>query len=230
MPTVLVTGASRGIGLEFVRQYARAGWRIEACCRDPGGAKALKDIAASEGGRMRLHALDVIDGASVAAARRSVGDTPLDLLINNAGIYGKRGETLGNTDFEEWKRVFDVDVLGPMRVAEAFIDLLALGREPRLISISSRMGSIAETSGGSLAYRSSKAALNMVNRNLSLELRSRGIGCFVFHPGWVQTDMGGSTAPVTPERSVTGMRKVIAGLSLAQTGGFFDFEGNPIPW
>lgn len=230
MPTLLISGASRGIGLEFVRQYAADGWTIHAACRKPAEAEALGKLAGSSGGRVLVETMDVTDDASVAALARKLSGSTLDMLINNAGIYAGRGQELGALDFSAWAGVFDTNVAGPMRVTQAFLAHLERGASKRLISISSRMGSISQSSGGAYAYRASKAALNMCNKNWSLALGARGFTCVVFHPGWVKTDMGGTGAAVAPEASVAGMRKVIAKLSRADNGAFFDFEGNAISW
>src|SRR5262245_39652977 len=226
MPTVLITGASRGIGLEFVRQYAADGWRVHAACRNPGKAAALKDIK----GDVRVHALDVTDEGQIAALAKSLAGEPIDILINNAGIYGTR-DSFGKTDVDGWMSTLRTNTIAPVRVAEAFVGHLERGQRKLIVNITSRMGSIAEnTSGASYAYRSSKAALNMAAKSLSIDLRGRGITVVVFHPGWVQTDMGGSGAPVKPADSVNGMREKIASLTAADTGGFFNFSGQPIAW
>ena len=230
MPNLLITGASRGLGREFVGQYATEGWRVFACCRDPKSATELQKLAAASGGKVTVHALDVTDLASVRALAKALSGESLDMVINNAGVSGTRGEALGKIDYAAWPGVFDANVMGPLRVAEAFAPLLEKGGKKLLVSISSRMGSVAENSGGSYAYRASKAALNMVNSNLSIELKDKGIACVVLHPGWVSTDMGGPSAPVKPPDSVAGMRTVIAGLGAKDSGSFRDFQGGAIPW
>jgi NAD(P)-dependent dehydrogenase (short-subunit alcohol dehydrogenase family) len=230
MPTMLVTGANRGIGREFVRQFAEDGWRIHAACRKPAEAAALHDLAKRHAGRVSVEALDVTDGESVKALARKLDGVALDLLLNNAGVYGGRGQELGAIDYSVWAGVLDTNVVGPMRVTEAFLDHLLRGERKLLVSISSRMGSIAESGGGSYLYRASKAALNMCNRNWSLALGPKGVACIVLHPGWVKTDMGGAAAAVAPEASVAGMRKLIAGFGPKDNGKFYDFEGKPIAW
>jgi NAD(P)-dependent dehydrogenase (short-subunit alcohol dehydrogenase family) len=227
--TVLITGANRGLGLEFVRQYAADGWRVIAACRDPGAAGELNRLAAASGGRIALIALDVSDLGSVSAAAQSLGGTPIDLLINNAGVGSPRGQKLGALDYAAWARVLDVNTLGPMRVTEAFLDHIAAGGGKKVVTIG--MGSIADNgSGGSYAYRSSKAAVNMVVKSLSLDLAPRGITCIVMNPGWVRTDMGGPGGKISPEESISGMRRVIAKLKPADTGKFFNYDGGSYPW
>jgi len=229
--TVLVTGANRGLGLEFARQYAADGWQVRAACRDPGAADELRELAARSGGRVAVIALDVSDLASVRAAAQSLAGTPIDLLINNAGVGSPRGQKLGALDYAAWARVLEVNTLGPMRVTEAFLDHLAAGGGKKVVTITSGMGSIADnSSGGSYAYRSSKAAVNMVVKSLSLDLAARGITCIVMNPGWVRTDMGGPGGKISPEESIAGMRKVIAKLNPADTGKFFNYDGGAYPW
>jgi NAD(P)-dependent dehydrogenase (short-subunit alcohol dehydrogenase family) len=229
--TVLVTGANRGLGLEFVRQYAADDCRVFAGCRDPASARELQQLAAESGGRIALIALDVSDLGSVSAAAQSLGGTPIDLLINNAGVGSPRGQKLGALDYAAWARVLDVNTLGPMRVTEAFLDHIAAGGGKKVVTITSGMGSIADNgSGGSYAYRSSKAAVNMVVKSLSLDLAPRGITCIVMNPGWVRTDMGGPGGKISPEESISGMRRVIAKLKPADTGKFFNYDGGSYPW
>ncbi len=224
MATVLITGASRGLGHEFARQYATEGWRVLACCRNPGTMAGLASEAVS------AHQLDVDDAASVTACREAIGSTAIDLLINNAGVIGNRGAGLGDMDYAAFEACLRTNVLGPMRVAEAFVDLLEAGRQKKLVTISSRMGSIAQAAPNAMIYRTSKAAVSMLVKCLSEELRPKNIAAVVLHPGWVQTDMGGAAAALTPGDSVTAMRRVIAGLGPADTGRFLNYDGGEIPW
>ena len=226
-PTVLITGASRGLGLEFTRQYAAEGWRVIATCRQPKAAKALAAIK----GDVRIRTLDVTDQAQARSLARALKGEAVDLLFNNAGIYGPRKETFGQVDTEAWHQVFHINVMGPMMISEAFADHVARSERKTIIALTSMMGSIAENqSGGSYVYRSSKAALNMVMKGLSLSLKSRKISVVVLHPGWVRTDMGGASAHLSVEESVTAMRRVIAGLKPADSGRFFNYDGREIPW
>lgn len=226
MLTVLVTGANRGIGLEFVRQYAADGWRVHAACRDPDKAAELRAIT----GDVRLHRLDVTDEGQLAALETSLAGEPIDILINNAGVRGL-GDRIGSTEVAGWLETLHVNAIAPVRVSERLIANLERGQRKLIVNITSRLGSIAEnSSGGSYAYRSSKAALNMAAKSMSVDLKDRGIAVVVFHPGWVQTDMGGSGAPVTPPESVSGMRAKIAKLTAADSGQFFNYNGQPIPW
>jgi NAD(P)-dependent dehydrogenase (short-subunit alcohol dehydrogenase family) len=229
--TVLVTGSNRGLGLEFVRQYAADGWRVYAACRAPGEAGDLRKLAAGSDGRVELLALDVTDSAGVRAAAASLARVPIDLLINNAGVGSPKGQKLGGLDYAAWQRVLDTNTLGPMRVTEAFLASLEKGRQKKVVTITSGMGSIGDNgSGGSYAYRSSKAAVNMAVKSLSIDLAGRGITCIVLNPGWVRTDMGGPGGELSPEQSISAMRRVIAGLTPADSGKFFNHNGKQYPW
>jgi NAD(P)-dependent dehydrogenase (short-subunit alcohol dehydrogenase family) len=229
--SVLVTGANRGLGLEFARQYAADGWEVYAACRAPNDAKDLQKAASGSGGRIHLLGMDVTDTTSVRSAAGGLGGNVIDVLINNAGVGGPRDERLGRLDYQAWERVLDVNTLGPMRVIEAFVDHVAKSREKKIVTITSGMGSIADnSSGGSYAYRTSKAAVNMVVKSLSLDLAPRGIICIVMNPGWVRTDMGGPRGTLAPADSISAMRKVIAGLKPGDTGQFFNYTGKSYPW
>ncbi len=221
MPTVLITGASRGIGREFAAQYAADGWDVIATCRDPSGYD----------GPGEAHALDVTDPGSAAALAQRLAGRPVDLLINNAGIFGPRNVTYDAIDYDAWEDVLHTNLFGPMRVAAAFADAVIGSQQKKMVFITSKVGSIAENStGGVYIYRSSKAALNMTVRSLSLDLSEKGVICLLFHPGWVQTDMGGPTATVDAATSVAGMRAVIGPAGAAENGRFFNFDGSPLAW
>lgn len=229
--TILVTGASRGLGLEFTRQYAAEGWRVLAACRAPDEATELQGLSADSGGRIELIALDVTDAASVKAAAERLAGIPVDVLVNNAGVGSPKAQRIGSLDYAAWQRVLDTNTLGPMRVVEAFLGNVESGREKKIVTITSGMGSIEDNgSGGSYAYRSSKAAVNMVVKSLSVDLAQRGITCIVMNPGWVRTDMGGPGGQLTPAQSIAAMRKVIAGLKPADSGKFFNHDGKQYPW
>ena len=230
-PTVLVTGANRGLGLEFARQYAAEGWQVFAACRAPKTAKELQRIAAESGGRIRVLEMDVTDAASVRAAAAGLKGESIDLLLNNAGVGGTRGEKLGKLDYAAWMKVLDTNTLGPMRVVEAFVENVAKSRLKQVVTITSGMGSLEDnTSGGSYAYRSSKAAVNMVMKSLSIDLAPRGITFVVMNPGWVRTDMGGAGGKLSPPESIKAMRSVIAALKPEDSGKFLNYTGKPYPW
>ena len=230
MSNTLITGANRGLGFEFARQYLADGWQVYAAYRDPRSASELRRLA-DKGGRLHVLRLDVTDVASVRAAAVELQGEPIDLLLNNAGIGGPRGQTIGNIDYETWARVLDVNTLGPMRVAEVFVDNVEHSKRKLIVTVTSGMGSIGDnTSGGAFAYRSSKAAVNMVMRSLAIDLAPRGITCVVINPGWVQTDMGGQHARLTAADSVAAMRHLIDKLGPTQSGKFFNYDGREFAW
>ena len=226
MPTTLITGANRGIGLEFARAFAREGWRVHGCCRHPEKAKALKAIE----GEVICHRMDVTDGLQVAGVARELADEPIDLLLNNAGVLEDRAG-FGETPFGEWEDVLRVNTIAPLRLAERFVKHVVAGDRKLIVNISSELGSIANnTGGGRYVYRSSKAALNMVSKGLSIDLAPKGITVVAFHPGWVQTDMGGPGAALAPEESVAAMCSVIANLGPEDSGKFLNYDGTELPW
>ncbi len=226
MPSVLVTGANRGIGLAFVRAYAADGWRVHAACREPEAARDLKAVA----GEVSLHRLDVTHAGHIAALAAEVA-APIDLLLNNAGIAGPRGLGLGEIDAEAWAEVLLVNAIAPIEVAQAFAEQVAASGRKTMAFVSSRMGSIGEnTSGGSVVYRSSKAALNAAVKSLAIDLAPRRVKAVVLHPGWVKTDMGGAGAAITTESSVAGLCRVIDKLTQDMSGRFWNYDGTEIPW
>ena len=227
MPTVVVTSASRGIGREFVRQYAADGWKVIAGCRHP---ESVDHDLRAMGSGVRPIAMDVTDLAAVEAVARE-DDGPVDLLLNTAGIIGQVGDGPGEVNYAEWARVLDVNTMGPVRVLDAFADRLAAAGRAKAITLTSGLGSIGDVgSGSSLMYRTSKAAVNMAMRARSFTLAPRGIIVAVINPGWVRTDMGGSGASISPEESVSAMRRIIDGLTPEETGSFLNWRGGGYPW
>ncbi|MEQ8393614.1 SDR family oxidoreductase [Thalassobaculum sp.] len=226
MPTVLITGANRGIGLELARQYAADGWRVLATCRDPDRAADLAGI----GGNVETHRLDVDDASSVDALAVDLKGQSIDVLFNNAGVIGKRGASIADVDYDVWARTMATNLFGPVRVAWALRDNVQASTLKVMAFTGSKMGSIGQNTGGNVIYRSSKTALNMAVSCLAQELESKGVTAVVFHPGHVRTDMGGPTAPVTAPESVAGMRKVVAGLVPGDNGTFWNYDGAPLPW
>jgi NAD(P)-dependent dehydrogenase (short-subunit alcohol dehydrogenase family) len=222
MPTLLITGAGRGIGLEFVRQYAAAGWQVIATLRDPVHAAPLQALG------VRLEALDMRDFAAVEAFPDKLGGAPLDLFIANAGMTAAR-EIDSAAEAQAWCEVHAVNAVAPTLLATRLLPNVAAANG-KMIAISSRMGSIAESSGGYLGYRASKAALNAAWRALALDWRGRPVTLAMLHPGWVQTDMGGPNAPLPPAESVAAMRTLIERLGPADSGAFLGHKGEPIPW
>ncbi len=231
MSSVLITGANRGLGLEFAAEYAAEGWQVFAACRSPAEAEQLKDLAQKAGDKVSVFAMDVTDMGSIRNAAMQLTGAAIDVLINNAGIGGQRGQTTGKVDYEAWAHVLDVNTMGPLRVLEAFIDQLARSERKLAVTITSGMGSIGDnTSGGSIPYRSSKAAVNMVMRSAAIDLAPRHITCVLLSPGWVSTDMGGPGAKLTPQQSVSAMRRLIAKLGPDDSGKFLHYDGREYPW
>jgi NAD(P)-dependent dehydrogenase (short-subunit alcohol dehydrogenase family) len=231
MPAVLITGASRGLGFELAKQYAVEGWRVIACCRKPEDAIALKKLAPSARDMVSVVAMDVADNDTVRNAALTLKDVVVDILINSAGIAGVPQQSTGKIDYASWARVLDVNTMGPLRVLEAFTDNLARSERRLVVTITSGMGSLADnTSGGSIAYRSSKAAVNMVMRSAAIDLAPRGITCVLINPGWVKTDMGGPDATLSPQQSVSAMRRLIETLGPNHSGKFYNYDGREYPW
>lgn len=232
MKTALVTGANRGIGLEFVRQLATLGWQVLACCRKPESAEALQQLSVQYPGKIRLYALSVEDPAQIEALAVSLRGHAVDLLLNNAGFYpGGMDESFGHTSRELWLRAFEINTIAPLKMAEAFMPNLELGQGKTIALITSKMGSLDDnTSGGCYLYRTSKAALNMVAKSLAQDLETRGVKVALLHPGWVRTDMGGPNALISAQQSVAGMLKTILNLGWQDSGRFLAYDGKEIAW
>ena len=224
MTTIMITGASRGLGLEFARQFYNEEYRVIATCRNPKNANELHTI-----GDIDIHSLDVTDDKSVANLADKLRGENIDILINNAGVIGQR-DGFGRLNYDIWAETMDTNVFGPMRVAEAFRDNVMNSEKKQMIFITSRMGSITEAVPNAYVYRSSKAALNMAVKCLSVELEQQGLIAVLFHPGHVQTDMGGQAAPVTPQKSIEGMKNQIVALTRDDNGRFLSYDGHQIPW
>ena len=223
MPTVLITGCDRGLGLEFARQYAAAGCRVHATCLDPAGAKEVHAIE----GDARVVKLDVCDHAAVDRLASEMAGEPIDILVSNAGI-ARPHPGFGATEYAQGRRVLDVNLIGPMKLAEAFVEHVAASDMKVMAFVSSRMGSIGlNLTGGSYAYRSSKAGLNTVVKSLAIDLQPRHILVLALHPGWAKTEPG---ARVPVDESVAGMRAVIARCSRHETGCFFAYNDTLLPW
>jgi short-subunit dehydrogenase len=222
--TWFITGTNRGIGLEFARQLATLGDTVIAACRTPSKADALRAM------NFRVLALDVTSEASCAAAAAELAGTPIDTLINNAGVSSQT-KSITDITMQAMLDVFAVNSVSPLLVTKALLPNLKAGSAKRIINISSQLASIKNNTGGSTyAYRASKSALNQATRSLSNELAPQGFTCVAMHPGWVQTDMGGPAAPLTPAQAVTSMIKVFSELQQAHTGRFLSFDGSELPW
>jgi NAD(P)-dependent dehydrogenase (short-subunit alcohol dehydrogenase family) len=222
--TYLVTGAGRGIGLEFARQLKARGDKVIATVRNP---EAATDLAALG---VRVESLDVADEASVRALAERLQGVALDVLINNAGTGGDSAP-VADLDFGRLARFFEVNSIGPLRLAQALLPNLRAGNRRLIASLSSQMGSIGgNDQGGYYGYRASKAALNMLVKTLALELAGKGFTCVVVNPGWVKTDMGGPNAPLPVETSVRGLLKVLDRLTPKDTGSFYSWNGERVAW
>jgi NAD(P)-dependent dehydrogenase (short-subunit alcohol dehydrogenase family) len=223
-PTVLITGANRGLGLEFARQYAADGWRVIGTARKPEQADELNALS------VEVAQLDVVDQASVDALVESLEGRPIDLLINNAGIF-PRVNKIEEINFDDYSRTIAVNTLGPVRVTRALLPNLRRGDGRTIVNITSRLGSISLNDFGVFyGYRESKAALNMFTKTLAIELGPEEFTCLTIHPGWVKTDMGGENADLTPEESVSGMRDVIQKLGPSDSGTYWAYSGEEVPW
>lgn len=225
MQTYFITGANRGIGLEMTRQALALGHRVVATCRNPATAAELSSLD----GSLDIHALDVTDEAATALLAEQLDELTLDVLVNNAGIMAEK-QSVDDMDFGQWMSSFVVNAIAPWRISLAFARHLDTSPRPRLVTLTSQMGSLERAGSDRVAYRSSKAAANMAMRTLALEWQPRGITVCMLHPGWVRTDMGGSNAALGTIQSASGLLQVIDGLTLADTGRFLDYEGRQIPW
>lgn len=221
--TVLITGANRGLGLEFARQYKAAGWTVIGTARRPAQADELNALD------VQVLQLDVTDRDSIAALGAALDGGAVDMLINNAGIF-PRVSRIDRVDADDYAQTLIVNTLGPVLVTQALMPNLRQGELKRIINITSRLGSIELGSGGYYGYRESKAALNMFTATLAAELGPEGFVCLALHPGWVRTDMGGSTANLSPEESVSAMRAVIDGLTSDDNGTYRGYSGDLVPW
>jgi len=225
MPTVLITGAARGLGLEFTKLYAAQSWRVLACARKPEALKGIK-------GDVHAHALEVTDHTAVKALAGKLEAEAIDVLICNAGIGGRGGigQDFGTFDAALWRQIFEINTLAPLMMAEAFAGHVARSQQKKLIAITSILGSLAHNNGGRYAYRASKTALNMEWNCLAKDLADKGVICVALHPGWVRTDMGGPTAPLTIDQSVPAMVETIAALRPSDNGRYVQYDGQELPW
>ena len=221
MPTILITGASRGIGRELAEQYSRDGWNVIATARDQLDIADLNKLD-----NVRAHRLDVKDAGEVDRFVGELGDEPIDVFLNNAGIYGPR-----EVERDGWLDVLEINAVAPTILAQRLKDKVAASEQKKMAVVTSKMGSIADNgSGGSIPYRSSKAAVNAAWKSLANDMKSDGISVVMLHPGWVQTDMGGPNAHIDTETSATGLRQRIDETSVVNSGRFVAYDGEDIPW
>ncbi|BDY06057.1 SDR family oxidoreductase [Ferrimonas sp. YFM] len=230
MNTVLITGANRGLGLEFVRQYARKGWQVLACCRDPRGAEALNRLTEANP-EIELFSLDVTDEGAIWELALELEGRTIDHLILNAGVLGEQCAELGQMTQSEWIKVLTINTVAPALLIQALKDHVAASEHKSIVGISTRVASLEDNgSGGMYSYRASKAALNQILVSAAHNLKEQGVKTLALHPGWVQTDMGGEQAKFTPSESVAGMMAQIERLTPETSGSFQVFDGSTIPW
>jgi NAD(P)-dependent dehydrogenase (short-subunit alcohol dehydrogenase family) len=229
MTTILITGANRGIGLAMTRHAVKRGHTVIGTARDPGKAADLKTISG-----VRIEQLDADSDASCKALARSLAGAPIDILINNAGISPNGSKDLESFDPEAYLACLRTNSIGPLLIARALLPNVEASQRKLIVHISSIMGSITNAAEqnwqGNLAYHSSKSALNMAHALISNQLKDRGVACVAIHPGWVQTDMGGANAHLTPDESVTQILDTVEKLTLKDTGAFLNYDGKPLPW
>jgi len=230
MATILITGTNRGIGLEFTKQFLQRGDRVIATCRDLDAADALRELQDKFDG-LQLMQLDVASTDSMREFVQKLDGTAVDVLINNAGVYGPANPKFGEIDGQVWASVLQVNSIAPLILSQMLMPNLRAGKDKKMVYLTSKMGSIADNGGGgSYIYRSSKTALNSAVKSLAIDLASEGFIAGVLHPGWVLTDMGGPNALIDTKTSVAGMMKVIEGLSSERSGNFYNYDGSVIPW
>ena len=239
MSTVLITGAGRGLGLGLAEQFAKQGWSVIGTVRTPGKAEALAALAAKTG-KIRIEALDVTEETAIARLKAKLGDEPIDVLFNVAGIFGHhdfnqegiKAQSFGHSTLAEWQDVFKTNLFAPMKLAEALIENVAASARKTIVTLSSELGSIGGLAkgGGLYPYRISKAGVNMMMKAMAVDLQPRGIIAVPMHPGWVRTDMGGPNADIDVETSTSGMVKVVTGLTIADSGRYLAWNGKELPW
>ena len=225
--TVLITGANRGLGLEFVKQYALDNYEVIACTRKINKKDGLHRLQASFE-KISIHTLDVENFLAIDQLAKTL-KKPIDILINNAGLYPN--SSFDHINYETWLNAFKINTLAAFKMVKAFLPNLKKGELKKIASLTSKMGSIDENSGGGeYLYRSSKTALNMVMKSLSIDLKPHDMSLITLHPGWVRTDMGGPNGLIDVDESVTGMKRQIDKLSIKTTGQFIAYDGKKIPW
>lgn len=235
MPKALITGANRGLGLEFVKQYADDGWSVIAVCRSALEQDELKTLA--DQFDVTIEIVDVTDFDAIDAIAAKYKGQPVDVLINNAAVFGPKAQgdgdlrqTFGHMDYDIWTDLLRVNLMAPFKLVEAFIENIKAGNEKKVVAISATPGSITETGKGLNAYRTTKAGLNMAMATLAEDLKPDAISVALFCPGWVKTRMGTDAAPLTADVSISGMRKMISELNIETTGQFRRYNGEAIPW
>jgi NAD(P)-dependent dehydrogenase (short-subunit alcohol dehydrogenase family) len=229
MATVMIVGATRGIGLELVRQYAVQGDNVIACARDTSAASLLEELASSHS-NVTIEQLDVAQSESVNAAAERIGDVAIDTVIVVAGVVGGMRQSIDDLDLEAWHEAFSANTIGPIMVARVFKPNLVASGAGNLMILSSQLGASTWPFGGMYIYSTTKAAVGKAAKILSIDWKEDPIIVSVMHPGYVQTDMGGPNAEITPEESASGIRSVIGNLSAEDSGNFYKWNGDIHPW
>ena len=230
MQTILITGANRGIGFQLAKQYLQAGKNVIASARQPAAANDLQNLAQKYPQQLRVLALDVADAESVAKAAAELTGVCVDVLINNAGVLDTHDSTIRNINFDSFSRVLEVNAVSPLRMLQALMPNLEQAEKPRVVNISSGMGSFNNEGVSAHAYRASKAGLNKSMQVIARELKAEGFIIICMHPGWVITDMGGQGADITADASAKGIIEVIASLSDKDAGAFINYDGVRLQW
>ncbi|MCK5918003.1 MAG: SDR family oxidoreductase [Cocleimonas sp.] len=231
MPSVFITGTNRGIGLALVRQYLAEDWQVYATARQPKKNKELQRLVSQYQKQLNLYTLDITNGMQRQQVADKLNGIPLDILINNAGIYGQDDAYFGNTDEEKWLDALRINTIAPMKIMELLADNIALGEKKIIASMSSKMGSMDDNgSGGSYVYRSTKAALNAIMVSAARDLKEAGISVVILHPGWVRTDMGGTNGEISTQQSAQRLQAILNSITLENSGDFYDIDGSIIPW
>ena len=232
MPTILITGSNKGLGLQFMRKYAEDGWRVYATCRTPEKADDLKAIAAGSNGKVSVHKLDVLDFGAIEALAAELDGVALDILMNNAGIKGDEPQGFGQVDYDDWDKVFRTNVMSVEKMIEIFVGHVERGARKLIVNIASGTASIANKKGKvrQQPYRSSKTALNMLTKCLGVELADRGIAVVALGPGWVRTDLGGPYAKFSIEESIDNCRPLIETFGMEHSGKYILYDGNELPY
>jgi len=227
METILITGASRGIGFEMTRLLVEDGRSVIATCRNPNAAIELRGLDDSN---LNIHQLEVTDSNSIESLKLALSGVQIDVLINNAGEMGSKQQSIDDMDIDAWRHTFDVNAIAPFQISMSLLKNLKLSSRPRIISVSSQMGALSRVSSGAYAYRSSKAALNKVMQVIAKDLESENILVCPIHPGWVQTDMGGPSADITVNESAAGIIRFMDSMASEQSGRFWKWNGEEHPW
>jgi len=230
MNTILITGVGRGIGFQLVKEFLDRDYRVIGTVRDEAAQTRVTQLAAELGKTIETHIVELSEQASVDRLKDALDDCTVDILINNAGVRGGSEDTYSELDLDDWLTVLQINTLSPMRVTQALMANLSKSNQPKIVTISSAMGSLARERSDSIAYRSSKAALNKAMQCLAVELKPQKIGVYLMHPGWVRTDMGGPNGDISVEQSASGLAATLINFDMADSGQFWNYDGERLAW